>query len=200
MPHRHAPRVILRRSRRGTFEEVDALVIEMGLGGAKFEHEARLDVGRVGKFSCGPLTTQAVVRHSVLLPTPTGLVYQSGVGFPDLGESEKALLFDLLVREAKEQVIEWESNLAGDAPTPMRVPTIQSAVAPRFISLKLATSGWQRLVTTDPNQPIDGVTIIDGTSAEEVAMLQKTYEAADPPTRELMRRIATVAILERLRG
>jgi hypothetical protein len=200
MTNRQTPRVILRRPRRGSFEDNEVLVIEMGLGGAKFEHSVRLDVGHAGLFACGPLTTQAVVRHSVLLPTETGIVYQSGVSFTQLGEAEQELLLDLLVSEAKEQVVEWELNFAGEPQKPARGPAGRSAVAPRYISLKLLTSGWQRSVTADPNQPIDGVTIVDTTPEEEVVMLQEMYKAADQATRELLRRTATVAILEGLRG
>jgi len=200
MPNRQTPRVILRRPRRGRFEDGEVLVIEMGLGGAKFEHSVRLEVGRAGTFVCGPLTTPAAVRHSVLMPASTGVVYQSGVAFTELGEAETRLLFDLLVSEAKEQVIEWEMNLAGETQQPARGPAGRSAVAQRYICLKLLTSGWQRSVTADPNQPIEGVTIVDETPEEEVVMLQEMYETGDRPTRELLRRTATVAILERLRG
>src|SRR5690349_20525164 len=110
---RQTPRVILRNPRRGRFGEDDVLVLEMGLGGAKFEHDRRLDVGRLETFSCGPLTTQAVVKHSILLPAKSGVIYQSGVSFTDVGKAEHELLLDLLVHEAQEQVIEWESNLNG---------------------------------------------------------------------------------------
>src|SRR5690242_12409805 len=110
---RQTPRVVLRSARRGRFGEEEVLVLEMGLGGAKFEHTGRLDVGRLETFSCGPLTTEAVVKHSVLLPAKEGVIYQSGVSFTKLGKEEHDLLLDLLVHEAQEQVIEWESNLNG---------------------------------------------------------------------------------------
>lgn len=176
------------------------LVTEIGLGGAKFEHAVRLDVNRRGTFTCGPLTTTVIVRHSELLPTKTGIVYQSGIGFTDLASSDKNLLFDLLVQEAKEQVVEWEANLAGDAPIRPRGVVARSAVALRFVSLKLTPTGWTRSVTSDPNQPLNGVAILEDTPEPEIEMLRTTYEKADEPARELMRRIATVAILERLRA
>ena len=173
----------------------------MGLGGAKFEHSSRLDVARVAVFSCGPLTTEATVRHSVLLPAKTGVVYQSGVSFPNVGPREHELLLDLLVHEAQEQVIEWESNLQGverSAP-PARRAARQSAVAVRFLCLRRMARGWEQKITSDPHQPVDGITIIDSTPDEEVAVLKRTYEGADEAMREFMRRVATVAILEQLR-
>jgi hypothetical protein len=174
----------------------------MGLGGAKFEHSGRFDVGRVAAFVCGPLTTEATVRHSVLLPAKTGVVYQSGVSFTNVTTREHELLLDLLVHEAREQVTEWESNLQGVArPTPTARPVPQSAVARRFLCLRrTAARGWERRITSDPNQPMDGITIIDGTSDEEIAVLERTYDGADDAMREFMRCVATVAILEQLRG
>jgi hypothetical protein len=197
---RQTPRVILRTPRRGHFGGEEVLVLEMGLGGAKFEHATRLDVGRVETFSCGPLTTEAVVKHSVLLPAQQGVVYQSGASFTKLGKPEHGLLLDLLVHEAQEQVIEWESNLQGVERQSARRPARKSAVALRFLALRRTPHGWEQRVASDPNQPPDGITIVDGTTEEDIAVLKETYESADEPMRELMRRVATVAILEQLRS
>lgn len=176
------------------------LVLEMGLAGAKFEHAGRLDVGLDATFTCGPLTTSGVVRHSVLLPARTGVIYQSGVWFPDVGEAERVLLLDLLVHEAQEQVVEWEANLAGELRVrPARPPSRRSAVAVRYILLRYTNDGWLRTITTDPNQPLDGIAVTDGTPEEDIDILRETYEQADEEMRELMRRVATVAILEQLR-
>jgi hypothetical protein len=198
---RHDPRVILRTARRGRFGDEEVLVLEMGLGGAKFEHSGRLDVGRVAGFVCGPLTTEATVRHSVLLPAKMGVVYQSGVAFPNVGPREHELLLDLLVHEAQERVIEWESNLHGvERPTTSaRRVARQSAVAVRYLCLSHSVRGWQHKITSDPNQPLDGITIVDGTPDEEIAVLKRTYDRADDAMREFMRRVATVTILEQLR-
>ncbi|MGZ5444168.1 MAG: hypothetical protein ACXW31_17950 [Thermoanaerobaculia bacterium] len=198
---RQTPRVILRTPRRGRFDEDEVLVLEMGLGGAKFEHATRLDVSRKATFTCGPLTTEAVVKHSVLLPAKTGVVYQSGVSFVDIGKPVHDLLLDLLVHEAQEQVIEWESNLEGvERRVPARRAARQSAVALRFLVLRRNARGWEQRITSDPNQPGDGITIIDGTAEEDIAVLKETYDNADEAMRELMRRVATVAILEQLRS
>jgi hypothetical protein len=197
---RQTPRVILRSPRRGRFGGEEVLVLEMGLAGAKFEHAVRLDVGLEATFTCGPLTTPAVVRHSVLLPAKTGVVYQTGIWFSEIGDAERELLLDLLVHEAQEQVVEWEANLAGEArERPPRRPSRQSAVAVRYVRLRLTNDGWLRTVTADPNQPLDGIVVVDGTPEEEIDVLRETYEQADDEMRELMRRVATVAVLEQLR-
>jgi hypothetical protein len=198
---RQSPRVILRNPRRGRFGEDEVLVLEMGLGGAKFEHAGRFDVGRTDPFVCGPLTTAGTVRHSVLLPAKTGVVYQSGIAFTDLGERERELLLELLVHEAEQQVTEWEANLRGDTPpTRHAKPRRQSAVATRFLCLRYTNQGWHRVITRDPNQPVDGITISETTPDEEVAILRRSYERADAETREFMRQVAMLTILEQMRG
>lgn len=177
-------------------------MLEMGMGGAKFEHEHRLDVGRSAVFLCGPLTTEGIVRHSVLLPAERGIVYQTGISFVQVGEAEEALLMDLLIHEASQQVSEWEANLNGleRAPSVVRSPQRKSAVARRYVCMRLTPQGWWRTVTSDPNQPLDGLTVVEGTPEAELAVLCKTYEQADEPMRELMRKVATVTVLEELRG
>lgn len=175
-------------------------MLEMGMGGAKLEHAGRLDVGRVARFSCGPLSTEAEVRHSMLLPARTGVVYQSGISFTKVSQAENDLILGLLVNEAKAQVTEWESNLEGVAPKiPSRRAVKRSAVALRFVVLRHTPRGWEQRISKDPNQPDDGVTVVDGTPEEEIRVLKQTYDDADEAMRELMRAVATVAVLEQLR-
>jgi hypothetical protein len=198
--HRQSPRVILRNPRRGRFGDDEVLVLEMGLGGAKFEHGMRLDVNRAATFTCGPLTTESAVRHSVLLPAKTGVVYQSGVAFTNLGTRERELLLELLVHEAEQQVTDWEATLRGEVLPRAKKPARESAVAVRFVALRYLNKRWQRSVTRDPNQPVDGITIIETTPDEEVAILKRSYESADNATRDFMRQVAMLAILEQMRG
>jgi hypothetical protein len=198
---RQSPRVILRNPRRGRFGDDEVLVLEMGLGGAKFEHAQRFDVGRAATFTCGPLATAGSVRHSVLLPAKTGVVYQSGIAFTDLADRARDLLLELLVHEAEQQVSEWEANLRGEGPDrAARKPVRQSVVAVRFLSLRYLHRGWLRTITADPNQPNDGITIVETTPDEEVAILRESYERADEETRDFMRQVAMLSILESMRG
>jgi hypothetical protein len=67
-------------------------------------------------------------------PARTGVLYQSGIAFTDLGDRERDLLLELLVHEAEQQVREWEANLRGEGPDRTgRKPARQSAVAVRFL-------------------------------------------------------------------
>lgn len=196
---RQSPRVILRRPLEGRFDGENVLVVELGLGGAKFEHPQRVDIGRHGRFTCGEFSASAKARHAILLPARSGVIYHIGISFDDLTGEQKELLMKLLIGEAQEQVAEWEANLSGTLawqPPPSR----RSAVALGFLSLHLTNMGWRRNATSDPNQPLDGVTVPGDTSEDEIAILCETFEKGDQATRELLRRMATVTILERMRG
>ncbi|MGN6182940.1 MAG: hypothetical protein ACTHQM_04730 [Thermoanaerobaculia bacterium] len=194
---RNTPRIPLRKPRQGYFGEEQVLVLELGLAGAKFEHGTRLDIGTRATFVCGPLTATGSVRHSMLLPAESGIVYHTGISFPELDEVQETYLHQLLMDEAQEQVHEWEANLQGIAWRPQPAP--KSAVVNRYIALRKTADGWTRTITRDPNQPIDGVAVPADTPDAEVEILRRTYEHADQTMRELMRRMAMVGILERLR-
>lgn len=195
---RQTPRVILRSALDGKFDGVPVLVLELGLGGAKFEHQQRLDVGQTGPFNCESIAVEGRVAHSIMLPGEEGILYHSGISFPMLSEEQKSQLFDILMREAQEQVREWELNLHGKAWLPPEAVK-RSAVASRYLTLRWAKGSWKRSISSDPNQPTDGVTIASDTPDQEIAVLCETYEAADEATREMLRRIATVTLLERMR-
>jgi hypothetical protein len=195
---RQAPRVILRKAIDAQFDGAPVLVLELGLGGAKFEHSARMDIGRRGKLACGDLVTTAIVRHSILLPAQHGVLFHSGVSFTALDRAQTEALFKILIDEAQDQVKEWEANLGGVGWKPGAIR--RSAVARRYLALHLTGDGWQQTITSDPNQPLDGITVVDDNNAEELRVLCSTYEQGDDSERELLRRMATLAILERLHG
>jgi hypothetical protein len=196
-PTRNTPRVVLRKAREGRFGEEQVLVLELGLAGAKFEHGTRLDIGTRATFICGPVIAHGNVRHSILLPAERGVVYHTGIAFVNLDDDQERHLYQLLMDEAQEQVNEWEANLQGVPWRPK--PARKSIAARRYISLRKTPDGWVRTITKDPNQPIDGIAVPDDTPENELEILRRTYDNADRTTRELMRRMAMVGILERLR-
>jgi hypothetical protein len=174
------------------------LVLELGLGGAKFEHDQRMDIGRRGRLACADLVATAVVRHSILLPARHGVVFQTGVAFERLEPAQSEALFRILIAEAQDQVKEWESNLGGIGWKPSTIR--RSAVAQRFLALHYTESGWEKAISSDPNQPLDGITVVNDIPADELRVLCRTYEEGDASERELLRKMATLAILERLHG
>lgn len=195
---RQTPRVVLRDPIEATFEGMRVLIVELGPGGAKIEHARRIDLQAKAHLVCGSFDLHAQVRHSTVLPAREGVVYHSGLLFIGVTASQREVLMRLLVEEAQRQVVDWEANLSGQVKwRPDHGP--KSAVLHRFTCLQLTNAGWNRFATSDPNQPLDGITVSGDTPDEEINLLCTSYEQADPAGRELLRRMATVSILERLR-
>lgn len=193
---RTTPRIILEEPIPGTLGDQTCIILELGLGGAKLEHGKRIALGddlllRIdsGQFRVRP-------KYSVALPGHNGIVYHSGVAFEKLSHADEATIHKLLLEEAESQVSAWEANLEGKLPGAH--PTVRSSVAPRFIWMRLTRTGWQRTDTTDPNQPIDGFAIPAEITEDEIKTLCKSYEMSDDATREALRRVAMLAVVERL--
>lgn len=194
---RQAPRVVLRDPIEASFEGSRALIVELGPGGAKIEHTDRTDLQRRGRLVCGSFDILSQVRHSTMLPAREGVIYHTGLLFMTVTSQERETLMRILLEEAQRQVADWEANLTGQLKwRPENTP--RSAVMHRFICLQFTNLGWNRYATSDPNQPLDGITIGGDTPEEELEVLCRTYEQSAAPERELMRRIATVSILERM--
>ena len=195
---RQTPRVVLRDPIEATFEGTRVLIVELGPGGAKIEHAQRIDLQRKARLVCASFDLHAQVRHSTVLPAREGVIYHSGLLFIGVTASQREVLMGMLVEEAQRQVVDWEANLTGQVKwRPENTP--KSAVAHRFLCLQLTNAGWNRFATSDPNQPLDGVTVAGDTPEEEINLLCTSYEQGDHGGRELLRRMATVSILERLR-
>ncbi|MHB0968737.1 MAG: hypothetical protein ACYC7A_13165 [Thermoanaerobaculia bacterium] len=194
---RNTPRVILQQPLEGTLGNQRCLIIEVGLGGAKLEHANRVAIGDKLDLEMPQRTLRVSVRYSVALPGESGIVYHTGAAFEGLSETDQSAIFALLIREAEAQVASWEANLEG-RPLLDR-PGARSAVAPRFVWMRMTARGWERTDTTDPNQPIDGFAVPAEHSAEEIKSLCDAYQSADEPTRASLRQVATLAIIERMR-
>lgn len=196
---RTSHRVELRNPLNLTIGEQPAILLELGTGGAKIEHGKAIVIGSRVTLPLPHGPVQSVVRYCMMVPSDEGIVYHTGLEFSDLTHEQTAAIYDMLLDEAQEQVAEWESNLKGDA---RRRPQFgaHSAAALRFIWLRLTPGGWTRTITTDPNQPIDGIAIPSDTQESEIGMLCSTYARGDDELRQYLRGCAMVAILERLRG
>lgn len=178
-------------------DDEPVLVLELSLTGAKVEHDSRRNVGQEHTLNLGHVALRSEVRFSVLLPATTGVTFHTGVEFREMTPQQTAAIYEILIEAANEQVLAWEANLEG---LPLRGrKTPKSAVAQRFLWLRLTPKGWVRTETPDPNQPLDGVAVPSDESEDDIRKLCATYEKGDDETREFLRHVATLAILQRIR-
>lgn len=194
---RKSQRLILRSPIAATLDDEPVLVLELSLTGAKVEHDQRRNVGALHTLNLGHVALRANVRFAVLLPTASGVTYQTGLEFVAMTPQQTAAIYEILIEAANEQVLAWEANLEGLPVRERKAP--KSAVAQRFLWLRLTPRGWTRAETTDPNQPLDGVAVPSDESEDDIRKLCATYEKGDEGTREFLRHVATLAILERIR-
>jgi hypothetical protein len=194
---RNSPRVILQQPLEGTIGSQRCLVVEVGLGGAKVEHASRLSIGDRLKLDMPERQLKVSVRYSVALPGESGIVYHSGVAFDGLSDQDQSAIYALLIHEAEKQVATWEANLEGHFPMD-HLASARSAVAPRFVWMRLKGRIWERTDTTDPNQPIDGFAVPAELTAKEIKSLCEAYEGGDESARASLRQVATLAVIDRL--
>ncbi len=196
--YRRSARITLRPPREARFAEQPSLLLELSTGGARVEHRERVMVSSRSVLRLDGFNLSAVVRFSTALPTLTGIVYHTGVEFLNVPPAESAMIEELLHDEVQRQVGEWEANLNG-IHLPRLASGPQSSVQQRYLWLHLTDQGWVRTETSDPNQPLDGIAVFADEPVESIALLCKTYQAADGRSRDYLRACATLAIMERRR-
>ncbi len=196
---RRSARIALRPPREVRLGEQPALLLELSTGGARVEHQERVMVASRATLHLPGFDVTARVRYETALPGSSGIVYHTGLQFTDVATPEATMLEDLLRAEVQRQVEEWEANLNGVPMPPRPVAGPRSSVLQRYLWLHLTSQGWVRKETSDPNQPLDGLAIPADQPLESIALLCKTYENADPRTRDYLRTCATLAIMDRMR-
>jgi predicted RNase H-like HicB family nuclease len=208
---RRAERIRLDVPIRGEFGDSEVLVLEIGLLGARFEHDAPLLPGTTARLRLNweeeDLDIQARVARTELQPLLSEragrIIVHSGVEFVEAsGESAKALR-SIIVAHVARTIEQLKANAHGGGDQKLdQVPFLRSepkkATSPRyFISWRLDASGsWHRTEVLKARQPADGFAIAPSQSEEEVALLRKTYEEASEEGRKMIRVCAELALTE----
>ena len=116
---------------------------------------------------------------------------------------ESQQLMDLIAESVKEVLRAQEANAQGrredNIISPDETLTAASAGARGmmrgFTVWTLADSGeWKRTSSLLPDQPEDGFTVAAGETAEQVAMLKRSYEAGDAEGRRMIRMLAELSV------
>ncbi|HVT42959.1 MAG TPA: hypothetical protein VMT00_01065 [Thermoanaerobaculia bacterium] len=180
--------------------DADALVIELGIPGAKIAHLVPLakDASHLISFDWNGETIQLECEVVRSLPMEMAPGYQSGLRFlRALGFSDvklRALLFFELTRLLEEHSpaplspIHAPPEIDGDR-------TVRGKDA-GFVTYRLEVGEWKRRIALIPEQPENGFTIARGFDGQEVKEVCDIYEAADAEGRRLIRLFAELSISE----
>jgi hypothetical protein len=191
----------------GVLGSANALILDIGIGGAFIEHYGtaasgeRLDLtfrwkGQDVLFRC------EVVR-SAIVKQPGGdgksTLSQSGVRFLEaIGDSSDRLQ-DLLATFVGRILMAQKANAAGEGDQSAGesiLATIGQARRSRshgYVSYRFKDGRWWRIPTESAIQPLDGFTIGGHEDEEEIETLCHAYEKADEESRRLIRLVAELS-------
>lgn len=184
------------------FGDVAVSIIEIGVLGARLQHEADLRDARAElRFSAG--SRDVVMRCEVVrtvnadqLRYPaggrlSGMRFLAAVG--DSGDELRAMLARL-VNEALEKRHDSSAtrlrrhSVDGDR-------TVRGVDA-QFVSYRYEHGSWRRRPVFLPEQPALGFTVARGEDAEEMQRLCAVYEASDEEGRRLIRMFAELSVTD----
>ena len=171
-------------------------VVDLSVIGARIEHEEKLTVGSIVDLELQGVRFKGRVARSEISGRKGGtLVYQSGIHFPELDAEASGVIASILRGpEPAKTTPQVQVQAPTPAPPPaapspgggsMFLPVDDEETMP-YIMLRYRDKRWSKHYTATPRQPDEGLTI-SRDQAQEIDMLQRTYETADPETRRMMR-------------
>lgn len=197
-------RLRLARPILGNFDGQNALILDLGIGGAFLEHygvatsrvKCRLQFPWKGQqiIFLGEVTRTFVVRVS-----GNEVVSHTGVRFSEpIGDSDVALQ-DLIATFVGAILAAQKANKDGvrlddDHLTLMDIGGARRSRVRGLKRYRLQEGGtWSHATTTDRQQPPDGFTVAAYEYEEDLEMLCRAYEIADSEGRRLIRLVAELS-------
>ncbi len=190
----------------------NALILDVGVGGAFLEHYGTADPGERFHLSFRwkgeDVEFICEVAHSDVVQKPGGdgksEVSHTGVRFAEPIGSATARLQDLIATFVARVLTAQKANASGegtDGVSAMILATLGDARRRRsrgFISWRLRDGKWWRVPTSSPQQPTDGFTVGTYEDEDELRTLRETYEQADEEGRRLIRLVAELSVFPQL--
>jgi hypothetical protein len=183
----------------GTFGTLPVTLVEIGILGARIEHEAALEKqydnlrfdhgGRTVEMRCEVVRTSGSEGQLV-----SGLRFLSAVGAS--GDALRDILARLVARVLEQKYDNSATRLKilrgidGDK-------TVRGVDA-NFLSYRFEDGSWRRRRVFLPEQPTLGFTVARGEDADEMQRLCAVYEASDDEGRRLIRMFAELSVSDAL--
>jgi len=199
---REFQRLELRELIAARLGDVEVLIVDLGVLGARIEVAVSLEEGvsAVLRFADGAreIAFDCTVIRVTEGTAMTTKRYEAGLRFLEAIENSDDGVRGLLTRLVTEEIERARSVLPpphatafdGDA-TAMRIP------AP-FISFRFEDGSWRRRGIFVPEQPPAGFTVPDGEDAVELQQLCLSYELGDGEERRMIRLFAELRICRAL--
>jgi len=183
----------------------NALILDIGVGGAYIEHYGSLPQGArfrlLFRWQREDVEFLCEVRRSRVVRSGgdnLSVVSHSGVQFIEAAGGSEARLNDMMATFVGRVLAAQRANASGK-PEPAEALTLAQLGGARrartrgWISFRLSNGLWHRELATSAKQPLDGFTVAAYEDEDELASLCETYEAADEEGRRLIRLLAELS-------
>lgn len=185
----------------------NALILDVGIGGAYLEHYGTVAPG--DRFSLrfrwqgDDIELLCEVARTEVVRSPAGdgksTVSHSGVRFADVSKEAGARLQDLIATFVGKLLAAQKANASGErdesgATMLARLGEARRMRTSGFLAYHFEEGVWTRTSTHSAKQPEDGFTVAAFEDEEEVDALCRTYALADAEGRRLIRLVAELSL------
>ncbi len=182
----------------------NALILDIGVGGAFVEHYGGLERGRRVRLLFRWKATDVefvceVRRSAVVRGSGDAEVSHSGMRFIEaVGQSDERLQ-DMMATFVGHVLAAQKSNASGDRTEESHVTLVQLGAARRarargYVRYRHQNGTWRREPTDSPQQPLNGFTVAAYEDEEELETLCRAWEIADDEGRRLIHLVAELSV------
>jgi len=174
----------------GTFGETPVTIIEIGILGARIQHDGA--IAERGDLRFAHDDSPVVLRCEVVRTSDSHSGLRFLAALEDSGDRLRAMLAQL----AKAALDERYDNSV----TKVKVRRVVDGdktvrgIDAQFMSFRFEDGAWKRRPVFLPEQPSLGFTVARGEDAEEMRRLCEVYEASDDEGRRLIRLFAELSV------
>jgi hypothetical protein len=188
----------------------NALILDIGIGGAFVEHYGEVSPGQqfrlAFRWQSQDVDFLCEVARSEVVKQPGGdgrsVVSHSGLRFVEPQADSEVRLQDMLTSFIGTLLAAQRANASGNDRRPLDATVLEQVGEARrkrrrgFVSYRLVGGKWWRVATESPQQPADGFTVAAFEDDDELDSLCATYEATDDEGRRLIRLVAELSVRE----
>ena len=178
---RNAERLPLDSPIEATASGVAVRIVELSAIGCRIEHREKISLNSTTRlrftWKARPVDLTAKVARQQLLP---GMVFSSGLQFAKSLDAAPEVMRSIVKTLTAEEL---PAEVADVTTGPFEAVT---DLPESFVECSLVGGLWHKRSVASIKHPLEGFTTI-ATDDDELDMLCKTYEYADPDTRRLIR-------------
>jgi hypothetical protein len=180
----------------------NALILDIGIGGAFVEHYGEYKTGDpqrlLFRWKGEDVDFMAEIARSVVVrKTANAVVSHSGLRFVQAVGKSEALLNDMMATFVGKMLAAQKANAGATEPSGAEaLVDLGGARRSRtrgYVTYRLQDGTWSRELSDTPTQPLNGFTVAAYEEDEELESLCRTWETADSEGRRLIRLVAELS-------